>query len=137
MAAVRADAVLPTMLSPLTKPIPMVSAVDIGMLAASLMRETWIGRRVVELAGPTNTAPEAVATALGGVLGRSVKAVAVPGQAWTGIFSGSGMSARTVEAFIEMFDGFNNGTIRFEGGEPRRGTTSIVNAAPIPLRAGH
>jgi uncharacterized protein YbjT (DUF2867 family) len=117
------------MLSPLSKAVPMVSVADIGALAARLMQETWIGRRIVELAGPTNTSPETAAAAIAAAIGTDVKALAVPREAWAGIFAGGGMSPRTVEAFIEMFDGFNNGTIRFEGGEPRRGPTTMATAA--------
>ncbi|MDI5929176.1 NmrA family NAD(P)-binding protein [Rhizobium leguminosarum] len=129
LAPARTDGVLPGMLSPLTKAVPMVCVADIGALAARLMQETWIGRRIVELAGPTNTSPETAAAAIAAALGTDVKALAVPREAWAGIFAGGGMSPRTIEAFIEMFDGFNNGTIRFEGGEPRRGATTMATAA--------
>lgn len=129
LAPARADGVLPGMLSPLTKAVPMVCVADIGALAANLMQETWIGRRIVELAGPTNTSPETAAAVIGAALGKDVKALAVPREAWAGIFAGSGMSPRTVEAFVDMFDGFNNGTIRFEGDEPRRGVTTMATAA--------
>lgn len=123
-----AEGVLPTMLSPLARAVPMVAVADIGALAARLMQETWIGRRVVELAGPTNTTPEAVASLLGQALGKPVKPVVAPRPKWLDIFTSGGMSARTAQAFAEMFDGFNDGTIRFEGGEPRRGQTTAALA---------
>ncbi len=129
LASARADGFLPSMLSPLHRAVPMVAVADIGAVAARLMQETWIGRRIVELAGPTNTSPEAVATAIAVALGTDVKALAVPREAWAGVFAGGGMSPRTVEAFIDMFDGFNNGAIRFEGGEPRRGMTTVSSVA--------
>ena len=133
----RVKGILPTMLAPLTKAVPMVAVADIGSLAAKLMQETWIGRRVVELAGPTNTAPETVASLLGEVLGKPVKPVAVPRLEWLDIFIAGGMSHRTAQAFVKMFDGFNGGAIRFEGGEPRRGRTSITEALGVLLTTDH
>lgn len=133
----RDKGILPTMLSPLTRAVPMVAVADIGALAAKLMQETWIGRRVVELAGPTNTAPEMVASLLGQALGKPVKPVAVPRLEWLDIFIGGGMSHRTAQAFVEMFDGFNGGAIRFEGGEPRRGRTSVTEALDALLATDH
>lgn len=119
--AVLGDTVLPSMLSPLDRSIPMVATEDIGALAARLLAETWQGRRIVELAGQTNLSPEGVAGILGRQRGKAVKAVAVPRAEWAPIFAGGGMSPAAVGAMLEMFDGFNSGTIRFQGAEPRRG----------------
>ncbi|WGD29748.1 NmrA family NAD(P)-binding protein [Ancylobacter sp. WKF20] len=128
MAPVRDAGVLPSMLA-LDRPVPMVTVADIGAMAAKMLTETWMGRRIVELAGPTNLAPEALARLLAAELGRPVTPISVPREQWSAIFAASGMSPRTVAAFIEMFDGFNSGHIRFEGAQPRRGQETPAKAA--------
>jgi uncharacterized protein YbjT (DUF2867 family) len=130
----RLQGVLPSMLAPIDKPVPMVAVRDIGATAAKLMTETWFGRRLVELAGPSNTMPMMAAKFFGDALGKPVTAVPVPREAWEGIFTQSGMSERTVAAFIEMFDGFNNGTIRFAGKLPRRGPTTFAASAAAMIK---
>ena len=52
----KTNGVVPSFLQPLDKPVPMVSTVDIGRVAAGLIQETWIGHRVVELGGPAGDA---------------------------------------------------------------------------------
>lgn len=135
MGPVLSDGVLPSMLD-LDRPFPMVAVADIGALAAKLLTETWIGRRIVELEGPTRVTPVAVANALGEALGRPVKAIAVPREARAGILAASGMSERTASAFVEMYDAFNDGTIRYEGGQPRRGETRLAQSAAALAAAG-
>lgn len=125
----RAEGILPSMISDLDMPVPMVSVNDIGATAAKLMTETWFGRRLVELVGPTNTTANGAARTISEALGRPVKAMAVPRDAWAGILTGSGMTERSVSAFVDMYDGFNDGTIRFAGALPRRGPTTMREAA--------
>ncbi|WP_457588987.1 NmrA family NAD(P)-binding protein [Ensifer canadensis] len=129
LGSAKSEGILPSLLSRLSVAIPMVATADIGLVAAKLMQEFWTGQRVIELAGPSNTSPEEVAVAIGRALSRKLKAIAVPREAWPDIFAGAGMSSRAVRAFIEMYDGFNNGTIRFENEKPQRGSTTIVEAA--------
>lgn len=128
MVPARVNGVLPCMLT-LDKPVPMVAVKDIGALAAKLMTENWAGRRIVELAGPTNVTPAMMASLIGVALGREVRPVAVPRGQWADIFAASGMSPRAVEAFVDMHDAFNNDVIRFEGAQPRRGHVTPAQAA--------
>ena len=44
-------------LQPLDKPVPMVATADIGHLAATLLQETWTGRRIVELGAVAKALP--------------------------------------------------------------------------------
>lgn len=125
----RAEGILPSMLTDLDMPVPMVAVKDIGATAAKLMTETWFGRRLVELVGPTNTTVNGAARIISEALGKSVKAVAVPRDSWGSILAGSGMSERAVACFIDMYDGFNNATIRFAGSLPRRGHTTMRDCA--------
>ena len=45
----REKGMISSFLQPLDKPFPMVATADIGRVAARLLRETWSGRRIVEL----------------------------------------------------------------------------------------
>jgi uncharacterized protein YbjT (DUF2867 family) len=78
VAPARDSGVFPSFLQPLDKPVPMVSTLDIGRLAARLLRESWTGRRVVELDGPSRVTPNQIAAILSNLLGHSVIAEAVP-----------------------------------------------------------
>jgi hypothetical protein len=55
-----------------------------------------------------------------------VNAVAIPRPKWPAALTASHFSARTIEAWLELFDGFNSGWIDFEGREKiTRGCISI------------
>jgi NAD(P)H dehydrogenase (quinone) len=104
--------VVPSFLQPLDKPVPMVSTVDIGRVAAGLIQETWIGHRVVELEGPRRVTPNEIAESFGKLLGRSVRMEAVPRETWETLFRSQGMTNPVPR--IQMLDGFNEGWIEFE-----------------------
>ncbi len=113
--AARETGVVPSFLQPLDKPVPMVATDDIGDLAASLLRETWTGRRVVELEGPRRVTPNEVGAALAKVLGRPVRMETAPRETWEGLFTAQGMKNPRPRA--QMLDGFNEGWIEFEAGQ--------------------
>ncbi len=113
-SAVR-EGVIRSYLQPLDKPVPMVATADIGAVAAGLLRQGWDGRRIVELEGPRRVAPEEVAAALSGLLGRPVRIEPVPRGAWEAEFRSGGAVNPTPRA--QMIDGFNEGWIEFESGE--------------------
>jgi uncharacterized protein YbjT (DUF2867 family) len=112
VAPAKAKGVVPSFLQPLDKPVPMVSTVDIGRVAAGLIQETWIGHRVVELEGPKRVTPNEVAESFGKLLGRSVRMEEVPRETWEALFRSQGM--KNPEPRIQMLDGFNEGWIEFE-----------------------
>jgi uncharacterized protein YbjT (DUF2867 family) len=70
-------------LSPLDKPVPMVSTADIGKVAANILQEQWSGGRTVELEGPTRVTPNEIAATFAKVLGKSVRAEIVPHDSWS------------------------------------------------------
>lgn len=107
------EGVLPSFLQPLDRGIPMVATADVGRVAAELLQETWSGMRIVELEGPSRVAPNDIAAAFANVLGRSVRAEAVPRDTWETLFRSQGM--RHPEPRMRMIDGFNEGWIDFEG----------------------
>lgn len=118
---------LPSMFHPLDRTLPMVAARDIGQTAASLLLEGRGG--VVELHGPQPYSPDNVANTLSKLLGKSVEAVEAARQDWAKIFQSYGFPEKTVLAFCDMFDGFNNGRVDFEGNhEVRRGNVALFDA---------
>ena len=107
--------VISSFLQPIDKPVPMVATADIGRVAAELLRETWKGRRVVELEGPHRVTPNAIATTFSDLLGHPVRMEPVPRETWESLFKSQGMKNPTPR--IKMLDGFNEGWIEFEGAE--------------------
>ena len=122
----RERGVVPSFLQPLDKPFPMVATADIGAVAAELLQGTWGGRRVVELEGPRRVTPDEIAAALTELIGRPVRAEAVPRSTWEELFTSQGMKHPT--ARMRMLDGFNEGWIEFEAGPKgsRKGRVDIA-----------
>ena len=100
-------------LQPLDKAVPMVATADVGRVAAQLLQETWSGMRVVELEGPQRVSPNELAAAFAEMLGRPVRAEAVPRETWDALFRAQG--TKDPMPRIRMLDGFNEGWIDFEG----------------------
>ena len=122
----RDSGVLPSLLDPLDRAIPMVAAADVGRLVADTLRESWSGQRVIELEGPQRYTPDEVATALTAVLGRSVKAEILPRGHWDQAFRSWGFTVGSSKATAELLDGFNSGWIEFEKPEATvHGTTPL------------
>jgi NAD(P)H dehydrogenase (quinone) len=123
--AARDHGIIQSFLQPLDKPVPMVATADIGRVAAELLQEAWSGRRVVELEGPGRITPNQIAATFAHLLGRTVKAEAVPRDTWEALFRTQGMTNPLPR--IRMLDGFNEGWIEFEGGESgsRKGHVTI------------
>ena len=76
--------------------------------------------------GPQRLTQHDIAEALSQVLGRPVRAEAVPRENWGAIFRAQGM--RDPVPRIQMLDGFNEGWIRFEGDDAsvRKGRVSVA-----------
>jgi uncharacterized protein YbjT (DUF2867 family) len=124
VAQAKTTGVIPSHLQPLDRPVPMVSTVDIGRIAAGLIQETWIGHRVVELEGPHRVTPNEIAATFAGLLGRAVRMEVVPRELWETMFRAQGM--KNPEPRMRMLDGFNEGWIEFENLEGvLRGTVDI------------
>ncbi|AET93809.1 NmrA family protein (plasmid) [Burkholderia sp. YI23] len=123
----RNEGIVRSFLQPLDRAIPMIATDDIGRLAAKLLQEEWTGARVVELEGPRRTSPDDIAAAFSQVLGRPVRAQAVPRESWEALFVSQGM--RHPMPRIRMLDGFNEGWIDFEGSRDTivKGATPLVD----------
>jgi uncharacterized protein YbjT (DUF2867 family) len=125
VAPARTDGVIPSFLQPLDRAVPMVATADVGRVAAELIQETWVGRRIVELEGPRRVTPDEIAATFGRLLGRPVRCRAVPRETWEELFRSQGMRNPTPR--MRMLDGFNQGWIDFEGapGEVRKGRVEL------------
>lgn len=113
----RENGAISSFLEPLDKPFPMVATADIGRVAAELLQNEQNCRRVIELEGPRRLTPLEVAETFADLLGRFVKAEAVPRNRWEELFRSQGM--KNPMPRIRMLDGFNEGWIEFESGEAR------------------
>jgi NAD(P)H dehydrogenase (quinone) len=124
-APAKGSGVIPSFLQPLDKPFPMVATADVARVAVRLLQETWSGRRVVELEGPTRVSPDDIAAAFSHLLGKSVRMDAVPRETWRELFVAQGM--KNPAPRIRMLDGFNQGWIEFESGVAGavKGTTTL------------
>jgi uncharacterized protein YbjT (DUF2867 family) len=112
VASAREEGVIASYLQPLDKPVPMVATIDVGRLAATLLKESWNGTRVIELEGPRRVSPRDIADAFARVLGRPVRAEIVERNHWETLFIAQGMKHPLPR--MRMLDGFNEGWIRFE-----------------------
>jgi uncharacterized protein YbjT (DUF2867 family) len=121
------EGVISSFLQPLDKAFPMVATADIGRVAAELLRQDWSGRRIVELEGPGRVTPNDIAATFARVLGRPVRAQAVPRESWASLFASQG--AGNWEPRIQMLDGLNQGWICFESDERHtmKGTVPLEN----------
>jgi uncharacterized protein YbjT (DUF2867 family) len=124
-AAARTTGRIDSFLQPLDKQYPMVAARDVGSTAAELLRDTWSGHRVVELAGPDEVTANGIAEAFSASLAAQVTARVVPREDWERLFREQGMKNPTPR--MQMLDGFNEGWIAFSDGgkHVRRGTTTL------------
>ena len=115
---------LPQFFSPTDRKVAHIATADIGALAVELLTTEWSGRRVIELGTPVS--PDEIAAAFGEVLGREVKALALPREAWAGAMEHMGLPKGSTWAFEEMLEGVNSGWIDIgvEGTEKRPGTTT-------------
>jgi uncharacterized protein YbjT (DUF2867 family) len=115
---------LPVFYTPTDRKLPMVATEDIGAEVAKLLTSEWTGKRVIELGSLVSS--DELAGALGKVLGRDVKAQAIPREAWAGALQQMGLPKGETWGFEEMNEGINSGWIGFgvEKTERVEGTTS-------------
>lgn len=124
-----ADGVLHSMLVPVSKPIPMVSVRDIGSVAAQSLISGAVAPSLIELHGPSQYSPDDAAFLLSDLLSRPVRARAIPEDLWPDRLGAAGMSLSATKAFVEMYRGFNDGTVEFSGsGIAVRGSVTLDDA---------
>ena len=121
---------LPSLHHPLAKLFPMVSAFDVGALAAELLlTPSEASPRVVHVEGPRRYTPIDVAAAVAEVDGRDVQAFKLPRSEWSAMLAKGGVSESYARLVVELYEVHNAGRIDAEaGGEVRRGPTEFVEA---------
>jgi uncharacterized protein YbjT (DUF2867 family) len=122
--AAREYGVIDSFLQPLDKAVPMIATADVGRLAAQLLQEHWMGRRVVELEGPLRVSPNDIARTLATILDREVRVQPVPRDSWEPMFREQG--AHNPLPRMRMLDGFNEGWITFEHADVVKGDTTLL-----------
>ena len=115
---------LPLFYTPTDRKLPMIATEDIGAEVAKLLTSEWTGKRYIELGSMVSS--DEVAAQLGEVLGREVKAQAVPREAWSGALEHMGLPKGQTWGYEEMIEGVNSGWIGLgvAGTERIEGTTS-------------
>jgi uncharacterized protein YbjT (DUF2867 family) len=125
LSAAKNDGVMPSFM-PANFTHSVVTTTDIGRTAGQALLDGPRGRRVIELSGPADVTPADVAATLGQILGRSVNVVEAPLDAVVPTFMSFGMSQHMSEIYREMYAGFINGLITWEGkGERARGSIGV------------
>ena len=126
LGAAAATGVYYSFFQPVERAFPMIATADIGAEVARLLVAGWDGKKIVELGSPVSA--DDLARAMTEVLGRSVKAQAVPREQWAASLEAFGMAPGTTGLYEEMIDGFNSGWIDFgvPGAEPVAGTTTAA-----------
>jgi len=127
--AVLATGSLPSLHHPLERAFPTVSARDVGVMAADLLRRTSTGaEEVVHAEGPRRYSAIDVAAALSTLLGREVAAQAVPRSHWLDVLGGV-VSASTAALLADLYDAQQRGLVDVEPhrGEVRLGTTTLID----------
>jgi len=127
VASVRETGVIHSFLQPLDHPIPMVATADIASVAAELIQQQIRAHRVVNLEAAERISPNDIVSTFAELLGKPVRAEAIPRDSWESIFHAQGMKHPAPR--IAMLDGFNEGWIDFEDGpkSSRKGTTPLKN----------
>lgn len=137
-AVAAAQGILPGMLTDLDRPQRMVATADIGRVAAELLLADE-APALVELAGPEDYTPRAVAAAFAAALGRPVEPVVPPREAWEGILREAGLGEEAARLLAAMYDGINAGRVRFSGDVPltrgRVGIAETVRGRAVPAAA--
>lgn len=132
---VLSESVLPSFIEPSQK-IPMVSTIDVGRAAATLLREEWTGKRIVELSGPEDWSAGDVAQAFADVLGRAVEPVLVAPERRAALLAEAGVPGDVARALLGMYEGIANGLfMREKDSESRRGAIALTTAIERVIRS--
>ncbi|KAL7805770.1 hypothetical protein V8C26DRAFT_417424 [Trichoderma gracile] len=123
---------LPSFHDPLDMPFPTVSAPDVGVISADILRRpaTEPHVEIVHVEGPRRYSANDVAMALGELLGRTIKAEAVPRLQWQAAFE-KVMSPSLADLLIKANDAQNKGglvDVEPNASEVCYGTTELIEA---------
>lgn len=135
----RAEGILPSLSHPVTRLFPVVSAFDVGVVAAEILAagdEPSRLTRVLHVEGPRRYAATDVARVLEGIVGRPVIAEPLESGSWMPALMSAGLSESYARLVAELAEAHNAGLIDIEpGGDVRRGPTELAEALPAFLAA--
>lgn len=124
--AMKGDGVVPVFGGGESVRFPMVATKDIGRTAANALLAPPARTEVIELSGPAEYSFDDAAEVASKLLGRPVKAKAIPIDALVPTFVGFGFSANVAGLYREMTEGLARGLVRFDGtGRAVRGSTTL------------
>ncbi len=123
--------VLPTFYRPGTRFLPLVSGLDVGIVAADLLAgpdQKTESVRVVHVEGPRRYSMDEIVKTMGIAVGRHVEAQELPPESWIPALVQGGLSDSYARLVAGMYEAHNAGRIdvESESSEVRRGTTSLV-----------
>jgi uncharacterized protein YbjT (DUF2867 family) len=128
LGAVKGAGVLPSFF-PAELAVPMVATRDIGLLAAELLLD-GASQGIVELgAGLTQSE---IGRALGQIVGKPVRVDELPLDAIAPTIASLGFGADLTNAYVELITGIRSGALTFEGGHPRVGPRTSLDAVFRP-----
>ncbi len=130
---IKADGVLPVFGGGESYPFPMIATRDIGTVAAEALLSPPAKTQIIELSGPKEYSYDDAAAEASKIIGRPVKATAVPIDGLVPAMTGMGISEDVAKLYREMTEAFGSGKAGFEGTHKSvRGTTTLGEV----LRAG-
>ena len=102
----------------------MIATPDIAKVCGDrLLEENWDKRTIIELAGPELISHDVAAAAIGKAIGKEVKHIEISGADFKGAMAQYGVSESASNVFLEMYEGFKNGTVKHETPPQRTSTT--------------
>lgn len=131
MPAVIATGNLQTLMAPIDRQFPTVSAHEVGLVAADLLlqADNTVSEQIAHVEGPRRYCVADVADAIGVLLGRGITAEAVPRPEWQERLARV-MQSGTVRLMMELHDVHNRGLIDIEpdAGRVFHGRTELIDA---------
>jgi uncharacterized protein YbjT (DUF2867 family) len=121
---IKGDGVLPVFGGGESYPFPMVATRDIGRVAAEALLSPVTQTRVIELSGPQEYSLEDAASEASKIVGKPVKATALPIDALVPGLTQLGFSENVAKLYREMTEAFGSGKVGFEG-TPMRGKVGL------------
>jgi uncharacterized protein YbjT (DUF2867 family) len=131
---IKNDGVLPVFGGGESYPFSMVATRDIGETAANALLSPPSAHDWIELSGPKEYSFEDAATAASSIVGRAVKATAVPLEAMAPTMMSFGVSENVAKLYQEMTAAFGAGIAKWEGKRALRGRVPLADVLRTGLR---
>jgi uncharacterized protein YbjT (DUF2867 family) len=122
---IKGDGVLPVFGGGESHPFPMVATRDIGRVAAEALLSPPAKNQILELSGPAEYSLENAASEASKIVGKPVKATALPIDALVPGLTQLGFSEDVAKLYREMTEAFGSGKVGFEG-TPVRGKVTLA-----------